>query len=298
VIARTAWEGGAAAFLPTLITAPMDELLRRVARAAAFVEGFDRNSEAAIPLGLHVEGPFLEMPGAHDASQLCDPTPERVDALLEACRGQLRVLTLAPDRPGAVEATRRLTAAGVTVALGHAAGTRNFAACVEAGARCVTHLFNVMSGLHHREPGMVGLALDEARLSCGIILDGVHIHPAVARSACRLLGPERTVVVTDAANAAGMPDGDYELSGMPVTLRDGVVRDREGRLAGSALTMATAAAQYLRIVPGTDARAVARAAARNPAQLAGAADLGAIRPGALARFAVLGADGAIEPLRL
>jgi N-acetylglucosamine-6-phosphate deacetylase len=85
---------------------------------------------------------------------------------------------------------------------------------------------------------------------------------------------------------------------MPVTLRDGVVRDREGRLAGSALTMATAAAQYLRIVPGTDARAVARAAARNPAQLAGAADLGAIRPGALARFAVLGADGAIEPLRL
>lgn len=298
IVARTAWTGGASAFLPTLITAPIDELVARCQRVVRFIESFDEDQDAAMPVGIHLEGPFLEMAGAHEAESLVAPTPQRVGALLDACGGHLRVLTLAPDLPGAAAATEQLTAAGVSVAIGHARGTSRFADCVAAGANHVTHLFNAMSGLHHRDPGVVGLALDEPRLSCGIILDGIHVHPAAARVACGVLGPSRTLLVTDAANPAGMPDGDYELSGMPVTLRDGAVRDSEGRLAGSALTMSAAAAHYLRTIPGTDAGSLAQIGSANPARIARAERFGAIRVGAAARFALLADDGRVTSLRV
>jgi N-acetylglucosamine-6-phosphate deacetylase len=298
VVARAAWSGGAAAFLPTLITAPMDALVARCERVARFIESFDADHDAAMPVGIHLEGPFLEVAGAHEAQHLVAPTRERVDALLGACRGHLRVLTLSPDLPGAAEATARLTAAGVSVALGHARHSAHLADCVAAGANHVTHLFNAMSGLHHRDPGIVGFALDDERLSCGIILDGIHVHPAAARIACRVLGTERTLLVTDAANPAGMPDGDYELSGMPVSLRNGAVRDATGTLAGSALTMADAATFYLRTIPGADAAALARVGATNPARIARAEGFGCLEVGALGRFAVLGQDGRVQSLRV
>jgi N-acetylglucosamine-6-phosphate deacetylase len=297
VVARTAWKGGAAAFLPTLITAPMDLLTARCARVARFIESFDPNSDAAMPIGIHLEGPFLEVAGAHEVESLVAPTPERVDALIEACAGHLRVLTLAPDLPGAAEATARLTKAGISVAIGHARGSARLADCIAAGANHVTHLFNAMSGLHHRDPGIVGMALDDPHLLCGIILDGIHVHPSAARLACRLLGPERTLLVTDAANPAGMPDGEYELSGMPVSLRDGAVRDAAGTLAGSALTMSDAAAYYLRTIPSSDAATLARIGSNNPARIARAKGFGALEVGATSRFGVLGADGRVQSLR-
>lgn len=293
-VARACWRGGAAAFLPTLVTAPFPRLLAQTRSVAEWIARAP--ADAAQPLGIHLEGPFLEASGVHDASCFVDPTPERIDALLEAARGQLRLVTLAPARPAAAAATARLRAHGVTVAIGHAADPAHLAACVQAGATLVTHLFNAMGRMHHREPGIAGLALDEPRLSASLIVDGAHVHPAMLRNAWRCLASARTVLVTDAVAAAGMPDGEYELGGRKVRLHDGVVRDPEGRLAGSALTMARAAMNFARAVPDAGPWTLARIAAWNPAQLIGAREHGAIARGMRAAFCVREADGNIRPL--
>jgi N-acetylglucosamine-6-phosphate deacetylase len=294
-VAAAVWRGGAVAFLPTLISAPLDRLCAQIAGVAAWIaRGRHRD---ATPLGIHVEGPFLATAGAHDPAQFVDPTPAAIDRLLEAGGGRIRLVTLAPDRDGAPAAVARLREAGVAVALGHGPGARGVAECVAAGARFVTHLGNAMGPVHQREPGLALQALDEPRLSCGLILDGEHLQPAFVRLAWRLLGPERFVVTTDATSAAGMPDGPARLGGRPVDSRGGAVRDAGGRLAGSALTMAAAIANLRRFVPGLGAWSIARVAAANPARLAGAAEHGAISPGAVAAFTLLHDDGRLEAVR-
>ncbi|MBK8097013.1 MAG: amidohydrolase family protein [Planctomycetes bacterium] len=290
-VADTVWQGGAVAFLPTLITAPWPRLLEQVHAVATWIRGW--NGRGAEPLGLHLEGPFLASPGAHDPAHFVDPTLARLDQLLAAANGTLRLVTLANSRPGAADAVAHLRRAGVAVALGHVADTAGFAACVDAGATLVTHLFNVMGALHHREPGIAGLALDEPRLGCPLIVDGAHVHPAMVRNAFAILGPDRTMLVTDAVGAAGMPDGDYTLAGIAVQARAGVVRDAKGRLAGSALTMALAARNFLAMVPGAGDWTLGRIAAANPARCIGAAGLGAIEVGAAARFSLRSDDGTI-----
>lgn len=289
-------EGGATAFLPTLITAPMDELLARTAEVAEWLEG--RPAAGAIPLGLHLEGPFLEVSGAHDPARFVDPTPERIGALLDAARGHLALVTLAPARHGSVEATRRLVAAGVCVAIGHAAGVDRFAACVDAGARLVTHLYNAMSPAHHRAPGVAGLALDDERLACSMIVDGVHVHPAMVRNAWRCLGRQRLVLITDSISAAGMPDGTYQLSGVQVRMERGVVRDGQGRLAGSALSLQHAARNFLEMVPTAGPVDLACVTAENPARLLGDDTRGVIAEGRRAEFALLRPTGELDALAL
>jgi N-acetylglucosamine-6-phosphate deacetylase len=294
-VAQAVWNGGAVAFLPTLITAPWPRLLQQVDAVARWLEQW--NGRGAEPLGLHLEGPFLSTPGAHDANCFVDPTPQRLDELLAAARGTLRLVTLAHARTGAAEATRRLVQAGVTVALGHCDRSDGFAACVDAGATAVTHLFNVMGPLHHRDVGTAGFALDDERMLCPLIVDGVHVHPAMVRNAFRILGPGRTILVSDAVAAAGMPDGDYQLSGIPVRAHDGVVRDAQGRLAGSALTMALAARNFLRFVPMAGPWTLGCAASANPAALVRADAYGALAVGKRAAFTLLGDDGAITAVR-
>lgn len=294
-VARAVLDGGAVAFLPTLITTPWEQLLAQVAATASWIES--RPTAGAVPLGLHVEGPFLEVAGAHDRSAIVEPTGERIDALLRAARGHLRLVTLASSRPGAAAAVARLRAANVTVAIGHVADTNGFALCVDAGATMATHLFNAMGALHHRNPGIAGLTLDEPRLSCGLIVDGVHVHEAMLRNAYRVLGVDRTVLVSDATAAMGMPDGSYMLANTRVDSRGGVVRDHNGNLAGSALTMARAAQNFLRLVPAASTFALARVAATNPAAQIAAGDFGAIAVGKCAAFSVLEPDGSIRALR-
>lgn len=294
-IAEAVWRGGAVAFLPTLITAPWPDLLRQVDAVAAWIERW--NGRGAEPLGLHLEGPFLQAAGAHDARHFVEATPERVRELLAAARGRLRLLTLAHSRPEAPAAIAALTAARVTVALGHCDRTHGFGACIDAGARAVTHLFNVMGPLHHRDVGVAGLALDDERVACPLIVDGVHVHPAMVRNAFRILGPDRCVLVSDAVGAAGMPDGVYTLSGARVVAKDGVVRNDQGHLAGSALTMALAARNFLQFVPTAGPWTLARVAAANPAALVGATALGAIAPGKRAAFTLLGDDGSWQCVR-
>ncbi|MGE3171921.1 MAG: N-acetylglucosamine-6-phosphate deacetylase [Planctomycetota bacterium] len=298
-VARATQAGGAAAFLPTLITAPWPQLLQQVAAVASWCARRQQKPAAdeARPLGLHVEGPFLEVPGAHDQCAFVDPTDRRVDELLAAAAGQLRLVTLASSRDGAAAAVRRLRAAGVVVALGHVADPRGFADCVDAGATLVTHLFNAMGPLHHREPGIAGRALDERRLACALIVDGAHVHPAMVRNAFAVLGPDRTVLVTDATAATGMPDGEFRLAAEAVRSTDGVVRDARGNLAGSALTMARAATNFLAMEPRAGTWTLARLCAANPARLLGLDDLGVLAPGRRAEFTRIDADGSVSVVR-
>ena len=298
-IANAVFAGGAVAFLPTLITAPWSRLLERIDAIGRWIEQRESTDSAAgaEPLGLHLEGPFLSAAGAHDDDLFVDPTSERIEQLLAVARGRLRLVTLSNARPGAAAAVRQLTAAGVVCAIGHCESPDGFTSCVDAGARAVTHLFNAMGPLHHRDPGVATLALDDERLSCALIVDGVHVDPTMVRHAFRILGPDRTMLVTDAVAAAGMPDGDYALSGMPVRATGGVVRDAAGRLAGSALTMARAARNFLDIVPTAGPWALSRIASANPAALVGADHLGAIDAGKRAAFTLLGDDGSVTAIK-
>ena len=294
-VAKAVWDGGATAFLPTLITAPWSNFLGQIEKVAKWIENWD--GQGAEPLGLHLEGPFLSTPGAHAAEHFLDPTPERLQELLNAARGKLRLLTLGNAREQAASATRQLTKAGVTVALGHCDSSEGFTTCVNAGATAVTHLFNVMGRLHHRDLGPAALALDDERVACPIIVDGVHVAPTIVRSAYKVLGPDRTILVTDSVGAAGMKDGTYSLAGIEVTAKNGVVRDENANLAGSALTMAMAARNFLSYIESAGPWTLARVASSNPAQLIGASSHGAIAPGKRAAFTLLGDDGTISCVR-
>ena len=291
-VARTVLEGGATSFLPTLISAPFDVLLDQVRRVASWIDSW--KDAGARPLGLHVEGPFLELAGAHPPSALIDPTPERVDALLEAAAGHLALVTLAPGRPGSAEATGRLTDAGACVSLGHAGDAAEFDACVDAGARLVTHLFNVMSPIHHRDRGVALAALDDARLTCGLIADGHHVSAEAMRLAWRVLGRERLALVTDSAPPAGAGDGTYQLGTVRVHAEGGLVRDEAGRLAGSAALMRDVVQAFAGAVPDLDGSDWAHLCAVTPAAALGRR--AAIEPGAEARFSLLGAGNVLEAL--
>jgi N-acetylglucosamine-6-phosphate deacetylase len=282
---------GATAVLPTFVTAPPGALPAALRAASALIPGLPAG--AARVLGVHAEGPFISpaRKGAHHEAWITDPTPAAVDELLEAGQGVLRLVTLAPERDGALAAIDRLTRAGVLASVGHSDATaRQVAVAADHGARMVTHLFNAQRPLHHREPGVVGQALTDQRLTSGLITDMHHVSPQVCVMAFRA-APGRICAVTDAAACAGMPPGRYLLGGEPIELPPGggepPVRD-DGTLAGSALRMDVAVANLVAAGIGL-AEAVA-AASRVPADLIGRTDLGRIAPGAAADLAWLGDD--------
>ncbi len=244
-------------------------------------------------LGVHAEGPFISpaRKGAHREAWITDPAPAAVDRLLEAGQGVLRMVTLAPERNGAMAAITRLADAGVLVSIGHSDATaRQVAQAAGRGARMVTHLFNAQRPLHHREPGVVGQALIDPRLTSGLISDLRHVAPEACVLAFRA-APGRICAVTDAAACAGMPPGRYRLGGEPIVLPPGEgmppVRE-DGTLAGSALRMDAGVANLVSAGVGL-AEAVA-AATRVPADLIGRPDLGRIAPGAAADLAWVGDD--------
>ncbi len=289
LVARRLPETGTTAFLPTFITAPVTRLARAL-RSAEKIAG--AVTAGARVLGVHLEGPFLSpaRAGAHRRDWIVPPSPGEVAELLDAGHAVLRLVTLAPEADGALAAVATLTAAGVVVSVGHSDATAaQVAAAASAGARMVTHLFNAQRGLHHREPGVVGQALTDQRLTSGLIVDLGHVSAAACAIAFAA-APGRICLVTDAAAAAGMPPGRYLLGGQAMVLPpDGAAPVRpDGTLAGSALRMdravANAVAVGLRLAP-----AVA-AASRIPADLIGRPDLGRLAAGAAADLAWLGDD--------
>jgi N-acetylglucosamine-6-phosphate deacetylase len=282
-VARRLTATGTTAFCPTVITAPVDSLAATLRKAAGFVPGLP--ADGARVLGMHVEGPFIAPArrGAHNPAWITEPEPAAVHELIEAGRGLLGLLTLAPERPGALAAIDALTAAGVLVSVGHSDATAaQVGAAADHGARMVTHLFNAQRPLGHREPGVVGQALTDGRLTCGLIADLHHVAGPVCGLAFRA-ARGRIILVTDAAAPAGMPPGEYLLGGEPVTLPpgDGLPPVRaNGTLAGSALRMDVAVANA--VACGVSLPAAVAAATRIPADLISRPDLGRLAPGATA----------------
>jgi len=289
LVARRLPETGTTAFLPTFITAPVPALATALRSAAKAAEAATAGARV---LGVHLEGPFLSpaRAGAHRRDWIVPPSPGAVTELLEAGRGLLRLMTLAPEADGALAAIGTLTAAGVLVSVGHSDATAaEVAAGAAAGARMVTHLFNAQRGLHHREPGVVGQALTDQRLTSGLIVDLSHVSGAACAIAFAA-APGRICLVTDAAACAGMPPGRYLLGGQPVDLPPGggaPVRPG-GTLAGSALRMDRAVSNAVAV--GLGLPETVAAASRIPADLIGRPDLGRLAAGAAADLAWLGDD--------
>jgi N-acetylglucosamine-6-phosphate deacetylase len=283
-------ETGTTAFAPTFITGPVHKLAAALRFTADLLPEFPLGARV---LGVHLEGPFISLRhrGAHTPEWIIDPEPELVEELLDAGRGVLSIVTLAPERHGATAAIRRLVGAGLLVSVGHSDATaEQVASAADEGVRMVTHLFNAQAGMHHRAPGVVGQALADPRLTSGLIADLHHVSPAVCAIAVAA-APGRIALVTDAASCAGMPPGRYQLGGQPIELPagDGVPPVRADRsLAGSALRMDVAVANLVSI--GVDLITAVTAATRVPADLIGRPDLGRIAPGAAADLAWLGDD--------
>jgi N-acetylglucosamine-6-phosphate deacetylase len=281
---------GVTAFSPTIIT---DEVERLGAILGSYRQRRDtlEGVPGARPLGMHVEGPFLsaERRGAHRADLLVDPTPERVEYLLDAADGAMLLCTLAPEREGALAAIERLVAAGVAVSVGHSDATDDqVAAAADFGASLVTHLFNAQSPMHHRAPGVAGAALADPRLTVGLICDLHHVAPTAVRVAFAAAG-DRIALVTDAVSALGMPPGRYVLGGQALIVHEhGPPTRADGAIAGSVLRMDEAVGNAVSC--GIDAATALSAATRVPADAVGRRDLGRLTPGARADLVWLDDD--------
>jgi N-acetylglucosamine-6-phosphate deacetylase len=277
----------------SLLTAPVDVLVRQLATLADLVD----DGHFA---GVHLEGPFLSerQRGAHDPALLRAPDADSVARLVAAGRGRLAMVTLAPELPGAVPAITQLTREGVRVAVGHsAADERTLTAALEAGATVATHLFNAMPAIHHRRPGPVPRLLTDCRVGIELIADGFHVHPDVLELAVLAAGRDRVILVTDAMAAAGMSDGDYALGALDVRVREGRARlvgpdGGAGSIAGSTLTMAGAFELMTRIVG--DIATVADMASTNAARRFDLSEVGVIGPGHRADLCVVDGAGALQ----
>jgi len=268
----------------SLVTAPIEDLAARAAVVAELA--------AADPtvLGSHLEGPFLDVghKGAHPASLLRAPDAAAIDRLLEAGARTIRQVTLAPELPGGMAAIRRLSAAGVAVAVGHTdADCAAARAAFDAGATILTHAFNAMPGIHHRAPGPVVAALNDERVTLEVIADGTHVHPDVIRLLVQG-APGRVALVTDAMAAAAAGDGEYNLGGLAVSVSGGVARLVEGgAIAGSTLTQ-DAAIRLMVTRVGMPLPAAVAAATAVPAAAIGVADrFGSLAPGRAADAVLL-----------
>ncbi len=237
----------------SLVANPLAELEASLAQIASLT------AIDPLILGSHLEGPYLAptRAGGHDPAFLREPQPAEIERLLDAAAGTLRQLTIAPELPNAIEAIEILVEAGVVVAVGHteadlAAARRGF----DAGARLVTHAFNAMPGIHHRAPGPVIAAFEDERVTLELVLDGQHVHPAVAALAFRE-APGRIALVTDAMAATGTGDGDYTLGSLTVSVHDGVAHlSGTETLAGSTLTQDAALRMAIRNSGVTPSEAV------------------------------------------
>jgi N-acetylglucosamine-6-phosphate deacetylase len=293
IVAYAAWvpRTGTTAFLINVVGVPDGLPERQLAAAATAMTLARRGAE---PLGIYLEGPFLnpKRRGAHHPSWLRAPDRTELSRLLAVSRGFLRVMTLAPELPGAEELVHLLVTHGVTVALGHTDATYEQARrAFQAGARLVTHCFNAMPPLLHRAPGPIGALVEVDHAVGELIADGHHVVPPAMRVLIRALGPQRTAIVTDAQPAAGLPTGtSFSFAGLPAHVDGQVARLSDGTLAGSILTMDQALRNLVSLVGVPLADAVTMLAT-TPARVAGVAERkGRLLPGYDADFVVLNAD--------
>jgi N-acetylglucosamine-6-phosphate deacetylase len=289
-IARNLALAGVSKFLPTTVTASLDATLYALDRMATFIEAAPFAGTAQ-GTGIHIEGPFLShvKRGMHPAEHLLTPSPELLNQLWEAARGQIRLMTIAPELPGALGTIAHAVGLGIRCSMGHSMATQAQAvAAVEAGVISATHTFNAMRAFDHREPGILGVVLDRADLYADLICDGYHVAPEAVRLWMMAKGPQRGILITDCLSAAGRPDGMYMTGEVVVHVEGDVCRTEAGVLAGSVISLDRAVANLCQITRA-ELPVAARLASSNPARMLGLPEL--LRPGAPADFNVYDAQG-------
>jgi N-acetylglucosamine-6-phosphate deacetylase len=293
-VERFLYKHGVTTYFPTTVTAPLDQTLAALDRLANAIERDAGHSpQQARPIGIHLEGPFIShlRPGVHPPADLLRPTLATFDRFWEAARGHIKVMTIAPELEGARDVIREANRRGVCVSMGHSdADLLQAQEGVAAGIRHATHTFNAMRPLEHRDPGIIGEVLTDDRLSAEIIADGIHVDPVVVRVFLRTKGTDAAVLVTDATAATGMPNGRYRLGSLEVEVKDGKCM-RDGRLAGSILTMDQAVRNIVRFADW-DLQQAVRLATINPARASRLpAKTGTLAPGAAADIVALNRRG-------
>ncbi|MEG9436071.1 N-acetylglucosamine-6-phosphate deacetylase [Edaphobacter sp. HDX4] len=297
---------GVGHYLPTTVTASIDKTLTSLEGIAREIEcaATSRwNPAHARPIGIHLEGPFISHAkrGVHPPAEILPPDIALFDRFQQAASGHIRLITIAPEVPGALDLIHHCALQGVRVSLGHSNATAAETRCgIEAGARSATHTFNAMRALDHREPGILGVVLDEEALYAELICDGVHVAPELVRLWFKAKGQRHAILVTDSMAAAGMPDGEYTLGTFAVKVADGRAFSADDlthgkhTLAGSVLTLDRAVSN-LRRFTGAPLEVASRLASHNPAILLGLGDtLDGFEPGKPANFNVFDEDGELE----
>ncbi len=285
---------GVGSYFATTVTAPKEKILQSLDGLATQIERNDH--PGAQPVGIHLEGPFLscEKRGVHPPQYLQAPSIELFDRFFDASRGYISLVTVAPELPGGLEMIEHATRKGVRVSLGHSdARTSDAMAGIVAGACSATHTFNAMRALDHREPGLLAVGRDYDELFAEIICDYIHVDPRLVRLFWKAKGPRRSILVTDAMSAAGMPDGTYRLGSFEVTVANGTCLS-EGRLAGSVLTLDRALQNFMECTQ-CDLQSALGCLTANPARMTGLEKrLGALKVGMAADITVLAANGAVQ----
>lgn len=287
---------GTTSFVATTVTASLDRTLRaardlgEIIRTSQGAHGSTDKLAGAQPLGLHLEGPFLNVKkrGAHPASQIRKPSTETLERILDAADGTVKILTLAPELEGALDVLELARRRGLRVGIGHSNATFEEAErAITAGATYAVHVYNSMRTFHHRDAGILGAVLTDDRVCAELICDGVHVEPPAIRLLVKAKGLERVVLASDSLSGAGMPDGNYPLGNFTIHMAGGVSRTVEGNLAGSTLTL-DAAVRNLSSFTGFSYRQCLPCATLNPARIVGMEkQKGVIAPGADADLAVL-----------
>lgn len=286
---------GVGHYLPTTVTAPIDQTLHSLEALANAIESHPASNEAR-PIGIHLEGPFISHAkrGVHPPADILPPDIDLFDRFHQASRGHIRLITIAPEIPGALALIEHAVALGIKVSIGHTNATSEEAhAAIEAGATSATHTFNAMRPLDHRDPGVIATVLDNDRLFAELICDGIHVAPEMIRLWLKAKGVDKAILVTDSMSATGMPDGTYTLGTFQVEVANGRALSN-GSLAGSVLTMDRAVANLQRFT-GSPLGTAVRLASHNPAKLLGLeGSIGNPAPGQPANFNVFNGSGDLQ----
>lgn len=273
-VAKTVARHGTTSLVATTVTAPPDETRRCLEDIARYIASPANTDEPATPtaeiVGIHLEGPFISLNrrGVHPPGAIAKPSIPLLDRYLEAAGGKVRILTLAPEIPGALGLVEHGYARGIVVALGHTDATYEQAHnAIFCGARHAVHVFNAMRPFSHRETGVLGAVLTDSSVTAEIIADGVHVDDPAIRLLLAAKGPDLVILVSDGTAATGMRDGSYRLGTFDVTVSGGVCRNREGKLAGSTLTLDRALQHMVRL--GVPLLEAVRMGTLNPARRVG-----------------------------
>lgn len=285
VMCRTLSTRGVTSFLPTVISAPVNEMLAALDALSSMME---KEIVGAQPVGIHLEGPFLNR--TKHGSQRSEDIMTYADTvlageLIAAAKGKIKIFTLAPELPGSLELIEFLLESGITPSMGHSmADETQVLMAVDAGARRCTHIYNGMPPLHHREVSLTAIALTDDRITIEIIVDGRHIHPTMIELACRMKPKDKIIGVSDAIQGAGLADGTYQLGTSQVNVANGIVTTFDGIMAGTTMTLEQSWEQLVSysLLENIEAAACFTS---NPAKSLGLEDRGELRPGRRADIA-------------